>query len=108
MEACLLHCQQFEVNKAQAYLLERLGDIAAAIKLYVQDIERCNAALLQAVLQGHVHLPNVTTASGRCAQAPQHALLSPQTQRHWTSLYRFVFVPLHTGTSLPASITPPH
>lgn len=67
VEACLPHCQQLEVKDAHAYLLERLGDIAAAIKLYVQDIERCNAALIQAVLQGDVHLPNVTTASGRCA-----------------------------------------
>ena len=79
MEACLPHCQQFEVNDAQAYLLERLGDIAAAIKLYVQDIERCNAALIQAVLLGDVHLPNVTSASGRYAHACQHAVPSPGT-----------------------------
>ncbi|KAL3136710.1 hypothetical protein ABBQ38_005943 [Trebouxia sp. C0009 RCD-2024] len=65
VEACLPHCQRFGVNDAQAYLLERLGDIAAAIKLYVQDIERCDAALIQAVLQGQVLLPNVATAPGR-------------------------------------------
>ena len=80
VEACLPHCQQYGVRDAQAYLLERLGDIAAAIKLYVQDIERCNAALIQAVLQGDVHLPNVTTASGRSAQPSQHAVLSPHMQ----------------------------
>ena len=74
VESCLPHCQQFEVNDAQAYLLERLGDIAAAIKLYVQDIQRCNAALIQALLQGHVHLPNVMTTSGRCAQACHQCL----------------------------------
>ena len=56
-------CQRFEVNDAQAYLLERLGDIAAAIKLYVKDIQGCNAALIHAVLQGELQLPNIT---GRC------------------------------------------
>ncbi len=55
------------MNDAHAYLLERLGDIAAAIKLYVRDIERCNSALIQGVLQGEVLLPNVTSASGRYA-----------------------------------------
>ena len=60
-------CHRYAVNDAQAYLLERLGDIAAAIKLYVHDIEQCNAALIQSILQGDVQLPNVTTASGRCA-----------------------------------------
>lgn len=55
------------MNDAHAYLLERLGDIAAAIKLYVRDIERCNSALIQGVLQGDVLLPNVTSASGRYA-----------------------------------------
>ena len=67
VEACLLSCQRYEVNDAHAYLLERLGDIAAAIKLYVRDIERCNSALIQGVLQGEVLLPNVTSASGRYA-----------------------------------------
>lgn len=75
MEACLPHCQRFEVNDAHAYLLERLGDIAAAIKLYVRDIERCNAALIHAVLQGDMQLPNVTTASGRFEPSwPLHRL----------------------------------
>ena len=60
VEACLPHCQRFEVNDAQAYLLERLGDVAAAIKLYVKDIQRCNAALIHAVLQGDLQLPNIT------------------------------------------------
>jgi len=67
VEACLPNCQRYEVNDAHAYLLERLGDIAAAIKLYVRDIERCNSALIQGVLQGDVLLPNVTSASGRYA-----------------------------------------
>ena len=55
------------MNDAHAYLLERLGDIAAAIKLYVRDIERGNSALIQGVLQGDVLLPNVTSASGSYA-----------------------------------------
>lgn len=67
VEACLPSCQRYKVNDAHAYLLERLGDIAAAIKLYVHDIERCNSALIQGVLQGDVLLPNVTSASGRYA-----------------------------------------
>lgn len=67
VEACLPSCQRCEVNDAHAYLLERLGDIAAAIKLYVHDIERCNSALIQGVLQGDVLLPSVTSASGRYA-----------------------------------------
>lgn len=67
METCLHCCRRFEVSAAQAYLLERLGDIAAAIKLYVEDIQRCNAALIQAVLQGEVHLPNLAAAPGRWA-----------------------------------------
>lgn len=65
VEACLPHCQRFGVNDAQAYLLERLGDIAAAIQLYVQDIQRCDAALIQAVLQGDLLLPCVTATPGR-------------------------------------------
>ncbi|DBA69468.1 TPA: hypothetical protein ACH3X2_012810 [Trebouxia sp. C0005] len=67
VEACLPSCQRYEVNDAHAYLLERLGDIAAAIKLYVRDIERGNSALIQGVLQGDVLLPNVTSASGSYA-----------------------------------------
>ncbi|KAL0018560.1 hypothetical protein WJX77_004866 [Trebouxia sp. C0004] len=65
VEACLPSCQRYEVNDAHAYLLERLGDVAAAIKLYVRDIQRCNSALIQGVLQGDVLLPNVTSTSGR-------------------------------------------
>lgn len=92
VEACLPHCQQFEVNDAQAYLLERLGDIAAAIKLYVQDIQRCNAALIQALLQGHVHLPNVMTASGRCAQACQECKCYDYTCVHNVAYLKRVLV----------------
>ena len=65
VEACLPACQRWQVNDAQAYLLERLGDVAAAIQLYVRDIEACNQALVAAVLQGQVLLPNVSTPSGR-------------------------------------------
>ncbi|KAL0030409.1 hypothetical protein WJX79_001821 [Trebouxia sp. C0005] len=38
VEACLPSCQRYEVNDAHAYLLERLGDIAAAIKLYAEGL----------------------------------------------------------------------
>lgn len=69
------------MNDAHAYLLERLGDIAAAIKLYVRDIERCNSALIQGVLQGDVPLPNVTSASGRYA-VHTHLLLYRIVHRH--------------------------
>lgn len=81
VEACLPSCQRYEVNDAHAYLLERLGDIAAAIKLYVHDIERCNSALIQGVLQGDVLLPNVTSPSGRYA-IDTHLLLNRTVHRH--------------------------
>ena len=87
MEACLPQCQQFEVNDAQAYLLERLGDIAAALKLYLQDIERCNAALISGVLAGHVLLPNVVTASGRYLQA-RHAYVHTSSVNVCASTYK--------------------
>ena len=108
VEACLPHCQQNEVNDAQAYLLERLGDIAAAMKLYVQHIQRCNAALVHAVLQGDVQLPNVNTACGRCAHTCQCAMPSPQTYCCLTSLYWFGTVTKSIDTSLPASFKPSH
>ena len=67
VEACLPHCQRFAVNDAQAYLLERVGDIPAAVKLYVEDICSRNAALIHGVLQGNVQLLNVATKSGQYA-----------------------------------------
>ena len=94
VEACLPSCQGYEVNDAHAYLLERLGDIAAAIKLYVRDIERCNSALIQGVLQGDVLLPNVTSASGRYAV---HTRLPPYMIVHRHRMLQTLYMHVAQG-----------
>ena len=37
---------------AQAFLLERLGDVAAALKIYAQRLQRTTSTLVDAVLRG--------------------------------------------------------
>lgn len=54
MQEVLPYCQQFGVLEAQAYLLERLGDIPAALDIYVQQLEQAARALVDAVLSGRV------------------------------------------------------
>ncbi|KAL0048183.1 hypothetical protein WJX82_009442 [Trebouxia sp. C0006] len=105
VEACLPSCQRYKVNDAHAYLLERLGDIAAAIKLYVHDIERCNSALIQGVLQGDVLLPNVTSASGRLKGYAGSASLFSYSSGH-TLLERHASTPRAAGNPSRAPQTP--
>lgn len=39
---------------AQAYLLERLGEISAALEIYVRELEASTQALIDAVLGGKI------------------------------------------------------
>lgn len=56
VEACLPLCQQHGVHDAEAYLLERLGDIPAALCLYTTAVRTCNSALVEAVQGGAMPL----------------------------------------------------
>ena len=47
------------MHDGEAFLLERLGDVTAALNLYVRSIEQCNASFVEQALQGHVQLPLV-------------------------------------------------
>jgi hypothetical protein len=40
VEACLAWCHEAGVQDAEAYLLERLGDVSAALELYVLAVDR--------------------------------------------------------------------
>ena len=62
VEACLPLCQQHGVHDAQAYLLERLGDIPAALHLYTTAARTCNTALVEAVQGGALQLPRPATS----------------------------------------------
>ena len=64
-EACMSACQKHGVHDGEAFLLERLGDVTAALNLYVRNIERCNASFVVQALQGHVQLPNVAASGSR-------------------------------------------
>ena len=62
VEACLPLCQQYGVHDAEAYLLERLGDIPAALHLYTSAVRTCNTALVEAVQRGALQLPRPATS----------------------------------------------
>lgn len=57
---------------AEAFLLERLGDVTGALTLFVRNIERCNHSFVEQALQGRVQLPNVLPAGNRCAGSLLH------------------------------------
>ena len=60
-------CEKHGVHDGEAFLLERLGDVTAALNLYVRNIEHCNASFVKQALQGHVQLPNVAASGSRWA-----------------------------------------
>lgn len=59
VEACLPYCQRYGIRDAQGFLLERLGDIGAAVKLYTASLAEANRQLVAAVLGGKVVVPQV-------------------------------------------------
>ncbi|KAA6422788.1 MAG: hypothetical protein FRX49_07323 [Trebouxia sp. A1-2] len=76
VEACLPSCQRYEVNDAHAYLLERLGDIAAAIKLlrgYAGSASLFSYSSGHTLLERHASTP---TAAGDPSRPPQTPLLA--------------------------------
>ena len=62
VEACLPLCQQHGVHDAEAHLLERLGDVPAALRLYTTAVRTCNTALVEAVQNGALQLPRPATS----------------------------------------------
>ncbi|CAL8466179.1 g5715 [Coccomyxa elongata] len=70
VEAVLPYTQRFGVDDAQAYLLERLGDVQAALGIFCGAAERANAALVARILDGSIpahFLP--APAQGRTGRA---------------------------------------
>ena len=57
MEACLPYCQRYGVRDAEGFLLERLGDVSAAVKLYTASLAEANRQLVTAVMAGRIILP---------------------------------------------------
>ena len=47
-------CQRHGVTDAEAYLLERLGDVTAALRIYVGRLEAATSGLVDAVLSGRL------------------------------------------------------
>ena len=47
-------CQRHGVTDAEAYLLERLGDVTAALCIYVGRLEAATSGLVDAVLSGQL------------------------------------------------------
>ena len=78
--------------EAQAYLLERLGDIPAALDIYVQQLEQAARALVDAVLSGRVPAAQLQAAGH--PRASHSRLLG---QRH----------PAPSNLDLPAEVNAP-
>ncbi len=57
LQAALACCQEHGIVAAEAYLLERQGDILAALAIYISEIKRANTSLAMAVKSGKVTLP---------------------------------------------------
>ena len=54
VQAMLPLCHQHGVHDAEAYLLERLGDVQAALELLCSEVEACTQQLVASVLQGGI------------------------------------------------------
>ncbi|KAK9839358.1 hypothetical protein WJX84_012353 [Apatococcus fuscideae] len=57
VEMALACCQQHGIPAAEAYLLERQGDIPAALAIFISEINKANMLLTTAVKSGRVTLP---------------------------------------------------
>ena len=76
--------------EAQAYLLERLGDIPAALDIYVQQLEQAARALVDAVLSDRVPAAQLQAAGhprashsrllGQQQAAPSNLDLPPEVK----------------------------
>ena len=64
-QAALACCQQHGISAAEAYLLERQGDIPAALAIFISEINKANAQLHAAVKSGRTTLPRTAP---RCDQ----------------------------------------
>ena len=49
VDACLRHCIDHGARAAAAFLLERRGDIHGALKIYLEEVDGANEALMKAV-----------------------------------------------------------
>lgn len=45
LEHCLKLCQEYGINDAAIFLLERVGDVASALALVLADLDKCQQAL---------------------------------------------------------------
>ena len=49
VDECLKHCTDHGAREAAAFLLERKGDVQAALKMYLEQVDVANSALILAV-----------------------------------------------------------
>ena len=59
-------CQQHGISAAEAYLLERQGDIPAALAIFISEINKANRLLTAAVKSGRITLPRTAPRSAPC------------------------------------------
>eukprot|EP00884_Botryococcus_braunii_P022622 jgi/Botrbrau1/9043/Bobra.0376s0020.2 len=70
VEEVLSFTQQYKVRDAEAYLLERLGDISAALAIHVSHVEAMAERLLSDVLEGTLPLAALAIFRGGARSFP--------------------------------------
>ncbi|TYZ62419.1 hypothetical protein PybrP1_008661 [[Pythium] brassicae (nom. inval.)] len=60
VEACLKLCKDFNITDAEAYLLERTGDVTGALTLILQSLEQ-KLKILKPALRGYNASPSATS-----------------------------------------------
>lgn len=66
IDSCLRHCMEANVWQATAFLLERRGEVSAALSVYLEEIKSSNDALIS--------VDNEEKAEKRCRMAMEAAL----------------------------------
>lgn len=68
VRAAIKHCRAYGVADAEAYLHERLGELEAALKLYLADVAHSSDIMEEALLSGRI--PLIQTPWGFVGQRP--------------------------------------
>jgi hypothetical protein len=63
------HALHFLLQDGAAYLLERRGDVQSALKIYIQNLDRANRNLVEAVQSGKLDLAGAAAAAAAAAAA---------------------------------------
>jgi len=73
VDECLKHCIDHGAREAAAFLLERKGDVQAALKMYLEQVDVANTALVVAVKEHGIEgIPSYYTAlSSSASIAPK-------------------------------------